>query len=212
MNNLEIEAKFWVPHLFDLRQRLIERSAVLRSPRTLERNMRFDTPDKSLTASGQVLRLRQAAVASMTFKIPGDSFEQRQELEFEVSDLERAQLLLEALGFQLIHCYEKYREIFQLGDCLVMLDEVPYGCFIEIEGPDLATIQSTCRKLDLYWDQRIQRTYLDMFMEVREQMPIKPEHATFSAFEGMVQVRADALELPRGDQPPDQENNPSWNR
>ena len=205
MNNLEIEAKFWLPHLFELRQRLIESGASLRSARTLERNLRFDLPDGSLTAKGDVLRLRQSAHASLTYKSQGPSFEQREELEFEVSDITVAQHLFEALGFELIHRYEKYREIFALDDCLVMLDEVPYGCFIEIEGPALVMIQATCLKLGLYWDQRIQRTYMEMFENLRGLMATKPEHATFTAFEGMYQSYAELLELPRGDQPPDQE-------
>ena len=204
MNNLEIEAKFWLPHLFDLRQRLIHSGASLRSPRTLEQNLRFDLPDGSLTAKGDVLRLRQAARASLTYKSPGPSFEQRQELEFDVSDIKIAQQLLEALGFELIHLYEKYREIFKLHDCLVMLDEVPYGCFIEIEGPALELVRAACKKLGLYWDQRIQRTYMDMFEALQGLMITKPEHATFADFEGTNQSHAELLNLPRGDQPPDE--------
>jgi adenylate cyclase class 2 len=208
MNKLEIEAKFWLPHLFDLRQRLIQSGASLRSPRTLEQNLRFDLPDGSLTTHGDVLRLRYAAHASLAYKSPGPSFEQRQELEFEVGDGHTAQQLLEALGYELILRYEKYREVFILDDCLVMLDEVPYGCFIEIEGPSLEIVRAACGKLDLYWDQRIQRTYMDMFETLRSLMTPEPEHATFSDFEGNNQSHAELLNLQRGDQPPENEESP----
>ncbi|MCJ7824654.1 MAG: class IV adenylate cyclase [Anaerolineales bacterium] len=207
MNLIELEAKFWLPHLLDVRQRLIELGAALRSPRTLERNLRFDTLDHSLSAKDQVLRLRQAHQAFLTYKRPASSFEEREEFEFEIGDFEMAQRVLEALGFEVVHRYEKYREIFRLNDCLVMLDEVPYGCFTEIEGPDLESIQSTGTKLGLYWEQRVQRTYLDMFKELREQLPNKPPDATFAAFDGIHKIDVRMLKLPRGDQPPQQEGN-----
>jgi adenylate cyclase class 2 len=202
MSHLEIEVKFWLAHHFDLRQRLIGLGATLQSSRTLERNLRYDTPDKLLTTKGELLRLRQAAHASLTYKRPGPSFEQREELEFEVGDFEAARQLLEALGYEIMHGYEKYREIFKLDDCLVMLDEVPYGCFTEVEGPEIETIRALCVRLGLYWEQRIQRTYMDMFIGLRELMSSKPEHATFAAFDGIDSVHAGLLGLPHGDQPP----------
>ncbi len=204
MENLELEAKFWLPHLLALRQRIISLGATLVSPRGLECNLRLDTPERVLSERGEVLRLRQAEKFTLTYKQPGDHYETRAEWEIEVDDFERAQSLLEALGYQVIHRYEKYREIFRLDPCLIMLDEVPYGCFVEIEGPDLDSIRSVSGRLQLLWDHRVQRTYLDMFQALRDQMDSKPEHATFEAFSDYPQVTASLLELPRGDQGTDE--------
>jgi adenylate cyclase class 2 len=199
MNNVELEAKFWLPSFHEIRQRLIALGAVIQSPRKLERNLRFDTPEGTLTIKGEVLRLRQADRNTLTFKCPGDSFEVRQEWEIEVNDHEVAQGLLAGLGYQVIHCYEKYREVFNLGDCLVMLDEVPYARFVEIEGPDLNAIRSACNQLNLNWHQRVQRTYLELFQALLTIMEAKPDQATFAAFANLPQVDASLLNLPRGD-------------
>ncbi len=198
MANLELEAKFWLPNLNGLRQQVIEQNATLLSPRHLERNLRLDTTDRKLTSHGEVLRLRQGARVTLTFKQPGASFEIRREWEVEVDDFQRTLGLLEGLGYSVIHIYEKYREVFKLDDCQVMLDEVPYGCFAEIEGPDVETIRSTCTQLQLNWDARIQRTYLEMFEAVIGAFEPKPRNATFAEFRELPMIDAKLLALPDG--------------
>jgi adenylate cyclase class 2 len=200
MDNVELEAKFWLPSLTEIQWRVKTLGATLHSPRKLERNLRFDTPEGTLTLNGEVLRLRQTERNTLTYKRPGESYEVRREWEIEVDDHEVAQGLLEGLGYQLIHCYERYREVFQLGDCLVMLDEVPYACFVEIEGLNLNSIRATCNRLSLNWQQRIQRTYLEMFQTLINSLEVKPDQATFAAFANLPQVDASLLNLPRGDQ------------
>jgi adenylate cyclase class 2 len=200
MENIELEAKFWLPHFLELRKRIIALGATLISPRVLEYNLRLDTPERALLERGEVLRLRQAEKSTLTYKQPGERHETRAEWEIEIDDFKHAQSLLEALGYEVIHRYEKYREVFKLDPCLIMLDEVPYGCFVEIEGPDLDAIQSVSDHLQLHWDRRVQRTYLDMFQALRHHMKNKPEHATFEAFSNQPHVTASLLNLPRADQ------------
>jgi adenylate cyclase class 2 len=203
MSPLEVEAKFWLPHFFELRGRVLEQKATLRSPRTLERNLRYDTPDRQLSAKGEVLRLRMAERATLTYKQPGKTYEIRREHELEVNDFETAQELLEDLGYEMIHCYEKYREVYQLDNCLIMLDEVPYGCFCEVEGPDLKQIRACAERLGLHWEQRVQRTYLDMFVALCAMPGKAPAQATFSDFAEHPTLKSELLQLPRGDQAPD---------
>jgi adenylate cyclase class 2 len=201
MNNREIEAKFWIPGLPGMRQQLHTFGASLLTPRHLERNLRFDTPDRTLTGLGEVLRLREADVVSLTYKRSGESFEVRQEWEIEVHDFELAQGLLEGLGYEVFHRYEKYREVYKLDHCLVMLDEVPYSCFMEIEGPDLESIRSTAHKLHMNWEERIQQTYLDIFKALRESMDPKPTDATFKVFSNYPSVDVKQLNVPNADFP-----------
>jgi adenylate cyclase class 2 len=198
MSNHEIEAKFWLPGLPDMREQLQASGASIGTPRHLERNLRFDTPDRILTGRGEVLRLRKADIVTITFKRSSERFEVRQEWNLEVHDFELARGLLEALGFEGIHCYEKYREVYKLDDCLVMLDELPYSCFMEIEGPDLERIQSTAHKLHMNWAARIPRTYLDIFKALSETMDPKPTDATFKVFSDYPPVDAEQLNLPNG--------------
>lgn len=198
MTNLELEAKFWLPALLGMREQVLALGAALVTPRHLELNLRFDTPDRRLTSHGEVLRLREADVDSLTYKRSGKHFEVRQEWEIEVNDSDVARGLLEGLGYEVIHLYEKYREVYKLDHCLVMLDEVPYSCFMEIEGPDLDTIRSTARKLHMDWEARIQRTYLELFEALRETMDPKPTDATFDIFSNYPSVNTKQLNLPNG--------------
>ena len=100
-------------------------------------NLRFDDTEGGLRNAHRVLRLRQDDKARLTYKGPGSvegGARLREELEFTVSDFETARKLLEALGYQVMLVYEKYRTTYALGGCEVTLDEMPYGSFAEIDG------------------------------------------------------------------------------
>jgi len=111
--------------------------AHLIQPRILEKNIRFDLPDASLRAKGYVLRLRYDTEARLTCKSASENERgvlSRREIEFVVEDFEKAKQFLEALGYQKLVYYEKYRTTYKLNETLVMLDELPYGYFVEVEG------------------------------------------------------------------------------
>ncbi|MDI6770188.1 MAG: class IV adenylate cyclase [Anaerolineales bacterium] len=184
MNDQEIEVKFYVKDLGKVAARLLEMCARLLRPRVHELNLRFDRPDGSLRREHRVLRLRQGEDARLTYKGPGSIVEgamSRQEIEFSVGDFETAKAFLEALDYQLVVIYEKYRttymietsEVFakhprrgqDLGglSALIMLDELPYGNFVEIEGPDAASIHAAVDSLGLDWEARIAESYLALF-------------------------------------------------
>jgi len=170
-NNLEQEAKFYISNLPALETRLQGKAAVLKHPRVFESNLRFDLPDGSLSAARQVLRLRQDERIRLTFKGAMDLAREvtsRTEIEFEVSSFESARALLEALGYRVNVMYEKYRTTYTLGGCEVTLDEMPYGSFAEIEGPDAAAIRQVAQSLGLQWAARSSESYLMLFSRLRQ--------------------------------------------
>jgi adenylate cyclase class 2 len=185
---IEIEAKFAVPGLDPIRQRLIALAARLARPRLRETNLRFDLPDARLQGAGQVLRLRKNHETRLTFKAPGPDVTQRRELEVGVDDAETAQLILEALGFGLFFVYEKYRETFLLDGAQVMLDELPFGPFVEIEGDDVPQLQRTCERLALAWDQRLPLSYTALFDRLRRRHAWPFRDATFANFAGVARL------------------------
>jgi len=104
----EIEVKFYVTDLEALEKRLQSIDAVLIQPRTMELNLRFDTPEHELEDGFRVLRLRMDTAARMTYKGPSMGLQGvrvRQEIEFEVSDFDAARALLQALGYRVIMIY-----------------------------------------------------------------------------------------------------------
>ena len=194
--SLEIEAKFWVPELEPFRARVLGAGGRVVAPRQLEHNERFDTPDGRLRRSGEVLRLRRDQHQTLTYKRALASPEIRSETELKVDDLEAARSLLLGLGYVPIFVYEKNREVLALDDSLVMLDELPFGTFVEIEGPSLEAIGRAAARLGLDWTQRIARSYLSIFEALRLRLGLAAEHATFADLQPAPRVISHDLGLP----------------
>ncbi len=188
-NDQELEVKFYLSTLTQLENRLKALNAELAQPRVHEINLRFDTPDLLLTRTLRVLRLRRDNQAIVTYKGPGqeiDGVRLRQELEFTVGDFDKARLFFEALGYQISVIYEKYRAIYDLGEVHVTLDEMPYGNFAEIEGPDGKSIQEVARLLDLDWETRILDSYLVLFDRVKSVLGLTFRDLTFENFKSVI--------------------------
>ncbi len=166
----ETEAKFYVDHPKELRKRVERLKAKLVHAHTHELNLRFDTPDGALSKGGHVLRLRQDKRARLTYKgsertPPGGL--SRREVEVTVSDFGETRELLEALGYRVMFIYEKYRSTYRLGKLEIVLDELPYGHFIELEGKE-DRIRPTAEKLGLKWDALIRDSYHQLFEQARK--------------------------------------------
>ena len=95
-----------------------------------------------------VLRLRRIGKRGiLTYKqrFPALSdIKHQREDETRVYDPDAMELILEALGFTPALVYEKRRETWTLGKAEIVIDELPFGLFMEIEGPekDIRDIES----------------------------------------------------------------------
>jgi adenylate cyclase class 2 len=192
---IETEVKYWVESLDAVRERLGELGAKQIGDRVLETNIRLDRPDRSLGAAGQALRLRHSrhavqapSTSVLTYKArlaepTGETalVKALLEIEVEVADFERMQAILERLGFETVFIYEKYRETFRLGDAEVMLDELPYGCFVEVEG-EVSAIDRVAEQLGLLQAQRVPGTYLSLFEDLRRRRRLPLRDLTFANF------------------------------
>jgi len=184
----EIEAKFYISRLESLKEKIVHSDAVLLEPRVLETNLRFDTEDNTLMQNQRVLRLRRDSQAHLTYK-DSTSLQEgalvRREIEFEVSDFNAARDFLQALGYELVIIYEKYRTTYSLMDCEVLLDELPFGNFCEIEGKNIYSIRMAADLLGLHWSDSIPTSYLGLFSQLRHTKKVQAENLTFQAFEGI---------------------------
>lgn len=185
MSSTEIEIKLPVVRLTDVRAKLDDIGALLVTPRTLERNWRFDTPDGELTRTGRVLRVRSAQAATMTYKQRTGKRLTRREIEIDISSADRATELLKGLGYEVILVYEKYREVFKVEDTEIMLDEIPFGCFVEIEGPDEAALRQAADRLGLAWAAGIDISYLQLFEQLKKRGRLNAANMTFAEFENI---------------------------
>jgi adenylate cyclase class 2 len=101
------------------------------------------------------LRLRRVGSrALLTYKerIPqASAVKQQREDETGVEDPAAMTLILEALGFKPVLVYEKRRHTWSLGRTEIVIDELPFGLFMEIEGgeQEIEAVEQTLGLEDL---------------------------------------------------------------
>lgn len=182
--NEEIEVKFYISDLEKITNQLKTLGAVLKKPRIFEINLRFDDENNILKQNKQVLRLRKDSEITMTYKGPAainQPVSIREEIEFTLNDFDKAKKLLEALGFQVFMIYEKYRATYTYQKLTIVVDELPFGNFIEIEGPNAPAIHKLTEELDLDWHARIPTSYMYLFEIAKKNNPsIKTNNLTFA--------------------------------
>ena len=196
--NLEIEVKFYktAAEWVTLPASLEQIGAVLTAPRVYERNVRYENSSYSLTAAHKVIRLRQDSRVRLTYKEPSaapiNGVQARTELEVTVSDFETMDAILGKLGYFPAWEYEKYRTTYTWNETEIVLDEMPYGYFVEIEGPS-SQIEAAIQSLN--WDKqpRIKASYSDLFFQLKARLGLRFIHLTFENFKD-VALPADANE------------------
>lgn len=184
----EIEVKVHVDNLHAVAQRLTELGAACTVERVFERNLRYENAEHTLTEQGIVLRLRQDNGVRLTYKDAQNTaaaargIQQRFEAEVTVGDAEAMDTILRRLGFHPYMVYEKYRTTYALDGAEIVLDEMPYGDFVEIEAGDEATITTLLSHLQLDDRPRIGLSYARLFDRVRAALDLHFSDLTFANF------------------------------
>lgn len=184
----EIELKVRVDGFDGLAERL-RAVAATHVADMFEINAFYDAPDESLQRGDRGLRLRHVQTnggpsrTEMTYKGPraDGPVKRRTEIEIEVSDIDGAADMLDALGYQRMLRFEKRRSRYRLDGCLVELDELPrLGRFIEIEGPTEAAVTELQNKLGLGDLPTESRGYATLLREHAEMHGLDTEYIQFA--------------------------------
>lgn len=97
---------------------------------------------ESLLSSNSVIRIRRMDDgAELTFKkFVSDPGSMKHHIEFEtgIQDPDQMAEILSGLGLELRLVYQKRRSIWKLRGSEVVIDELPFGLFLEIEGEPAA--------------------------------------------------------------------------
>ena len=143
--SIEIEKKYRLTE--DERQRVLQRLGEIGAAHVGD-----EFEENTLYAGGQlhlkqsVLRLRRVGKrATLTYKerFPSISgIKHQREDETRVEDAEAMAAILDALGFKPALVYEKRRATWRMADTEVVVDELPFGLFLEIEGEEQAIIET----------------------------------------------------------------------
>jgi adenylate cyclase class 2 len=138
---MEIEVKVRVEGFEGVREALVREGAV-RVGRVREVNVFYDRGGE-LRRKDCGLRVRVsvgedgAVRGLMTFKGPAGKtgVRAREAFDVKVEPVEQVGSMLEGMGFEQVLLFEKDRETWEVGGCLVELDELPgMGKFVEVEG------------------------------------------------------------------------------
>lgn len=196
-DSLEVEVKFFMPNLAAFRERLLAAGAAQLKPRVFERNVRFDTADERLFREMSLLRLRQDTAVTLTYKstppnLPQSEAKVREELEVTVSDFDTMSQIFQRLGFAPMQVYEKYRETFQWQDVEIVLDELPYGNFVEFEGEERG-LKTAVSHLNLNWSDRLVTNYLALMAQLKAKHTLPFNDLTFANFANLPISIADIL-------------------
>ncbi len=134
---IEIEKKYLIDKklLVDLTAKLGKLGAVF-AYETFEEN--YLHRGGLLDGKAAVLRLRKTDTrTTLTYKekVPtANDFKHQIEFETDVSDVNATESIIEKLGYKLSVIYEKHRKAWHFGNVEVVLDELPFGYYMEIEG------------------------------------------------------------------------------
>jgi adenylate cyclase class 2 len=190
----ETEVKLHVPDLDAVAKRLASLGAQQEGERVYEYNVRYDLPDDGLRAEGIVLRLRRDTRVRLTYKGKGSAANgviSRAEHEVEVSDFDTMDRIIRLLGYEPRMIYEKYRTTYHLDSTEVVLDEMPYGHFVEIEGTE-AAIEAVIDRIELTAAPRLAASYAGLFDRVRAHLGLDFRDITFDNF-ARIEVPPEAL-------------------
>lgn len=166
----EVEIKLRVEEdLARVRRRLESAGFKISKARVFESNILFDTAERKLRESSQLLRLRRVGdECILTFKglpSPG-KYKSREEIETGVSEEANLELIFARLGFVPVFRYEKFRTEHQAPgqDGVVTLDETPIGVYLEIEG-SAEWIDRTAELLGFSEQEYITKSYGGLYLD-----------------------------------------------
>ena len=163
-NEIEIEVKFKLADVNGLVAKLREIGAKFIKTEN-QRTVMMDTPSGDLKKRNTFLRTRTGIHDTMTVKrkfAEDIGVKQREELETEIKDINTLNKMLANLGFTYHRIMEKRRHTWTYKGTEIVIDELPFGMYIEIEG-DKKDIYSVAQKLGLALDDIITATYWRIF-------------------------------------------------
>jgi adenylate cyclase class 2 len=184
---IETEIKFVVDDLVGFGTRLTVADFQLETPREFESNVLYDTPDRSMRARTEILRIRHyRGRCLVTHKrlpdsSPGeDRHKHRIETETEVADGRALEGIFLSLGLVAAFRYEKWRSEWTDGEGHCVVDETPIGNFAELEGTP-EWIDRAAARLGVDSSQYMTLSYGRLFDQWREKHHSSAQDLTFAA-------------------------------
>lgn len=186
--DIEVEYKFKVENKNSLVS-LLDQKFKDKKPIEHQRNVMFDNPQGLMQVTDGRIRVRtlgESGNKTLTYKkpLPSENGAKR-EIEYEIEFMDtnsQIEKILEAMEFTPGTSYERYRTEWKIGNAHILLDEYPYGDFIEIEGLK-EEIEAIAKELEFDISKGLTKPTDTLFQEWRKErdLPFKP-HMRFDDF------------------------------
>jgi adenylate cyclase class 2 len=194
MQAAEIELKFSVADIRELRSTADALGFKLVTDRTFESNVLYDSPDRQLRTQRQILRLRhygnRCTVTHKRQAEGGDGdlrYKTRIETESVVEDCDALAEIFIQLGYSPVFRYEKFRTEWAMDEGHLVLDETPIGIWAELEGQP-AWIDAMLEKLCIAPELRTIQSYGSLFLRWKEETGSAVENLTFDEIAAYAEV------------------------
>lgn len=165
----EIEAKFVSVDHENLRDKLKSTGANCTHPMRLMTRVVMDYPDQRLQKerNGWVRIRDEGDKVTCTYKEAEEGqFGAAREIEFTVGSYEKAIEMFKALGLATQSEQQSKRETWEYQGVQIVLDEWPWlEPFVEIEGPDEASVYRVSEALGFAWDKAVFGTVISLYRQ-----------------------------------------------
>jgi adenylate cyclase class 2 len=161
----EIETRFLDINKDQLIERLISLGAIDKGEEKLEEII-FHAADRSWVGKRKFVRLRKTKnKIRLTYKENVEqAVDSAQEIEFEISDMDKCSEFLSKVGLAPMRKLEKYRHTFALDGVTIDIDTWPkIPAYVEIEGPSVEFLRDICGKLDMDWEKKFDGDAREVF-------------------------------------------------
>ncbi len=118
----------------------------------------------------------------LTYKGPRQAgrIKRRPEFQTAVAEAEPMIAILGRVGFAEVFRYEKRRTTWHVGECEVVLDELPrLGWFAEVEGPSEEAVLACLAEVGLAGEEIIRDTYVGLLVADLSARGLDPTRAVF---------------------------------
>ncbi|MEE9218089.1 MAG: class IV adenylate cyclase [Acidobacteriota bacterium] len=168
---IEVEIKLRVASRTEALNKLKKVRAKVQEKRHFEENTLYDDGARSLQRRGDLLRLRVRQGMEggfLTYKGPPPKLmpgaKVRTEIEVHLDDPRGLDRIFRRLNFNPTYRYQKFRTVYRAGGLDVMLDELPFGCFLELEGSK-RSIDALARRLGYKPNEHILLNYRSLHIQ-----------------------------------------------
>lgn len=170
MAKTEKQVKYKINNFDYISKRLIEIEAIFIGG-FMEKTIRYDNDDLKCSNNGIFIRTKSGMKNVLTLKeIPTDSSNtsfERITTEVEVDNINKIGYILEKIGLTKKFIMEKYRLFFKYDNVDILIDELPFGIYLEIKGED-NEINRVTKMLNIDEADLIKMTYWDIYDKIKK--------------------------------------------